>query len=85
MWLDRDCWEIYSRSAARVMFSSSATIKVGDINKQYLGVLRVGISHTCGLALLPDILPLFEEQYPDVQVVLHEAPVPELGALAAWR
>ena len=31
--------------------------KVSDINKQYLGVLRVGISHTCGLALLPDILP----------------------------
>ena len=24
--------------------------KVGDINKQYVGALRVGISHTCGLA-----------------------------------
>ena len=24
--------------------------KVGDINRHYLGVLRVGISHTCGLA-----------------------------------
>ena len=36
--------------------------KVGDINKQYLGVLRVGISHTCGLALLPDILPRFRAE-----------------------
>ena len=56
--------------------------KVGDINRHYLGVLRVGISHTCGLALLPDILPLFTPQYPDVQVVLHEAAVPELTKLA---
>ena len=31
--------------------------KVGDINRHYMGVLRLGISHTCGLALLPDILP----------------------------
>src|SRR5699024_7005166 len=23
--------------------------KVGDINRQYMGVLRVGVSHTCGL------------------------------------
>ncbi|KQM12014.1 hypothetical protein AOA80_04910 [Methanomassiliicoccales archaeon RumEn M1] len=31
---------------------------------------------------MPDLLPRFEEQYPGVQVVLHEAPVPELGELA---
>ena len=40
--------------------------KVGDINRHYLGVLRVGISHTCGLALLPDILPRFREEFPMV-------------------
>lgn len=34
--------------------------KVGDINRHYLGMLRVGISHTCGLALMPDILPNFD-------------------------
>ena len=38
--------------------------KVGDINKQYMGVLRVGISHTCGLALLPD--------FPQVEFSLYE-------------
>ena len=31
--------------------------KVGDINRHYMGVLRVGISYTCGLAVLPEILP----------------------------
>ena len=46
--------------------------KVGDINKQYMGVLRVGISHTCGLALLPDILPKFRSEFPQVEFSLYE-------------
>ena len=46
--------------------------KVGDINKQYMGVLRVGISHTCGLALLPDILPQFRTEFPQVEFSLFE-------------
>ena len=43
--------------------------KVGDINRQYLGVLRVGISHTCGLALLPDVLPKFRQEFPIVSLL----------------
>ncbi len=46
--------------------------KVGDINRHYLGVLRVGISHTCGLALLPEILPRFREEFPQVEFSLYE-------------
>ena len=46
--------------------------KVGDINKQYVGALRVGISHTCGLALLPDILPKFRTEFPQVEFSLYE-------------
>ena len=46
--------------------------KVGDINRHYLGVLRVGISHTCGLALLPDILPRFREEFPMEDFSLYE-------------
>jgi len=46
--------------------------KVGDINRHYLGVLRVGISHTCGLALLPDILPRFRAEFPMVEFSLFE-------------
>ena len=46
-------------------------------------VLHIGVSPWRGSTLLPDILPLFTKEYPNVQVVLHEAPVPELGDLAA--
>lgn len=46
--------------------------KVGDINRQYMGVLRVGISHTCGLALLPNILPRFRAEFPLVEFSLFE-------------
>lgn len=46
--------------------------KVGDINRQYMGVLRVGISYTCGLALLPDILPRFRKEFPMVEFSLFE-------------
>ncbi|MCI8871037.1 MAG: LysR family transcriptional regulator [Lawsonibacter sp.] len=46
--------------------------KVGDINRQYMGVLRVGISYTCGLALLPDILPRFRAEFPMVDFSLFE-------------
>lgn len=46
--------------------------KVGDINRHYLGTLRVGISHTCGLALLPEVLPRFREEFPMVEFSLFE-------------
>ena len=45
--------------------------------------LRIGVSTWRASTLLPDILPTFVRQDPDVQVVLHEAPVPQLGDLAA--
>lgn len=53
-----------------------------DLRDKKRPVLHIGVSPWRGSTLLPDILPLFEGQYPDVQVVLHEAPVPELGELA---
>ena len=46
--------------------------KVGDINRHYMGVLRLGISHTCGLALLPEILPRFQAEFPMVEFSLFE-------------
>ena len=53
-----------------------------DLQDRKRPVLHIGVSPWRGSTLLPDILPTFEEQYSDVQVVLHEAPVPELGELA---
>lgn len=52
--------------------------KIGDINRHYMGVLRVGISYTCGLALLPDILPRFREEFPMVEFSLFEGNSSEL-------
>lgn len=52
--------------------------KVGDINRSYLGVLRVGISYTCGLTLLPEILPRFQEEFPLVDFSLFEGNSSEL-------
>lgn len=46
-------------------------------------MLHIGVSPWRGSTLLPDILPDFTKQFPSVQVVLHEATVPELGELAA--
>ena len=54
-----------------------------DLQDKKRPVLHIGVSPWRGSILLPDVLPRFEEQYPDVQLVLHEAPVPDLGALAA--
>ena len=51
---------------------SQFLIKVGDINRHYIGTLRLGISHTCGLALLPDVLPKFRAEFPNVEVSLFE-------------
>ena len=45
--------------------------------------LHIGVSTWRGSTLMPDILPKFVRFFPDVQVVLHEAPVPQLGDLAA--
>lgn len=52
--------------------------KVGGINSHYLGVLRVGLSHTCGLALLPQVLPRFREEFPMVEFSLFEGNSSEL-------
>ena len=52
--------------------NSQFLTKVGDINHHYLGALRVGISHTCGRALLPEILPAFREEFPLVEFSLFE-------------
>ncbi len=53
-----------------------------DLRNKKRPVLHLGVSPWRGSVLLPEVLPIFEEHYPDVQVILHEAPVPELEELA---
>ena len=54
-----------------------------DLKDKKRPVLHIGVSPWRGSTLLPDVLPLFAKDYPDVQVVLHEVPVPDLVDLAA--
>ena len=54
-----------------------------DLKDKKRPVLHIGVSPWRGSTLLPDVLPRFAEEYPDVQVVLHEVPVPDLVDLAA--
>lgn len=53
-----------------------------DLRDKRRPVLHIGVSPWRGSVLLPEILPMFTQQFPDVQVILHEAPVPELENLA---
>ena len=53
-----------------------------DIQDKKRPMLHIGVSPWRGSTLLPDVLPQFTKHFPNVQVVLHEAPVPELAQLA---
>jgi len=44
----------------------------GDVRNDQRGELRVGISHTCGRAILPSILPDFHRAHPTVNLILQE-------------
>ena len=55
---------------------------LGDLRNKKRPVLHLGVSPWRGSVLLPEVLPAFTRQYPDVQVILHEAPVPQLEELA---
>jgi DNA-binding transcriptional LysR family regulator len=45
---------------------------VRDISNDQRGELRVGISHTCGRAILPSILPGFRRAHPLIDIVIRE-------------
>lgn len=44
-------------------------------------VIRLGVALWRGATLLPEVLPVFNRRYPDVQVVIHEAPAPQMEEL----
>jgi len=59
--------------AARVVNSEREMVQmVRDINNDRRGELRVGISHTCGRAVLPSILPGFRKTHPLIDIVIQE-------------
>lgn len=43
-----------------------------DVNNSLTGELRLGISHTCGRAILPFLLPRYHKAHPGIQLYLQE-------------
>ena len=53
----------------------------GDISNQQSGEIRLGISHTCGRAILPFILPKYRSANPLINISLFEGNSSELEML----
>ena len=57
------------------------TTELDVINDQRIYSLNIGLPTWRGTTLLPDILPTFIREYPNVRIHLHEHPVKELYTL----
>ena len=62
-----------ARAAEQILaIKRQVTVEIDDINHHRRGNIRVGISHTRGRVLLPDILPGFKKAYPYVELSVVE-------------
>jgi DNA-binding transcriptional LysR family regulator len=50
----------------------------GDVKNDRRGEVRVGISHTCGRAVLPSFLPRFRGAHPETELILQESTSSEM-------
>lgn len=55
--------------------------EMDDIRNLRRGELRIGISHTCGRAILPDILPQYIAEHPNVEISLIEGNSSEIEGI----
>lgn len=55
--------------------------EMDDIRNLRRGELRIGISHTCGRAILPDVLPQYLAAHPNVEISLIEGNSSELEGI----
>ena len=68
-----------ARAAEQILaIKRQVTVEIDDINHHHRGNIRVGISHTRGRVLLPDILPGFKKAYPYVELSVVEGNTVEL-------
>lgn len=69
-----------ARAAEQILaIKRQVTVEIDDINHHRRGNIRVGISHTRGRVLLPDILPGFKKAYPYVELSVVEGNTVELS------
>ncbi len=66
--------EVFLQYALEIQKKRSAMLReLGDIAHHEKGRLRIGISHTRGHTIMPEIITRFQQRYPLVQVQLIEA------------
>ncbi len=65
--------ERYLEALSQVMFiSSNLRNEISQINEEYQGRMRLGISLQRGMQLLPLVIPAFARRYPQVKISLTE-------------
>jgi len=66
--------EVFLQYAMEIQKKKAAMLQeLGDIAHNEKGRLRIGIAHTRGHAIMPEIITRFQQRYPLVQIQLSEA------------
>lgn len=74
--------EKYIESAKKIMLlGNNFNMELNDIKKGCNGRLRVGVPIRKSPHLVPIMLKRFKEEYPNIEVVIHEGAAGKLGAL----
>jgi DNA-binding transcriptional LysR family regulator len=69
------------KNATKMLELKKETVKeLADVKEFKRGDLYIGISHTRGRAFLPEILPLYNEKFPSIDLHLFEGNSKELDA-----
>lgn len=69
---------LYDLASRIVDLERQIVSEIDDINNHRRGKLTIGVSHTRGSAILPDILPRFAQENPLIEVALIEGNSTEL-------
>ncbi len=64
----------FLRAATQIIDIRRQILKeIDDINNNRRGEIKLGVSHTRGSALLPEVLPIYNQKHPLVEISLVEA------------
>ncbi len=71
---------LQKRARQLVNLREETYVEIADIKDFSKGQLTIGMSHTRGRKILPEILPAFKEQFPNIDLHLKEGNSSELDA-----
>ncbi len=73
--------KVLEKHAREILHLRDETYReIGDIKDFSKGRLTIGMSHTRGRKILPEILPVYREQFPNIELRLKEGNSSELDA-----